>query len=174
LLLADLSYTYMSAIQMNIEPLASLDEILPVLTGCNLPIADIAVSSPPQFFGFRVAGAVVAVVGLEHFQSNGLLRSLAVSPGHRGRGFAKELVSFVESFAVSRGVESLFLLTNTADAFFIKLEYCPISRQEAPHAIQAIPQFLGLCPSSSAFLFKRIGRTHSAVHADTAPAALRL
>ena len=71
----------MSARQMNIEPLSSLDEILPVLTGCNLPVADISVSSPPQFFGFRVAGSVVAVVGLEQFQSVGLLRSLAVSPG---------------------------------------------------------------------------------------------
>lgn len=156
---------------MNIEPLSSLDEILPVLTGCNLPVADISVSSPPQFFGFRVAGSVVAVVGLEQFQSVGLLRSLAVSPGHRGRGLARELVSFVESFAQSRGVESLFLLTTTAEAFFVALGYGPASRQEAPHAIQATPQFSGLCPSSSAFLSKRLGRANPAVHAGSAPEA---
>lgn len=161
----------MSARQMNIEPLSSLDEILPVLTGCNLPVADISVSSPPQFFGFRVAGSVVAVVGLEQFQSVGLLRSLAVSPGHRGRGLARELVSFVESFAQSRGVESLFLLTTTAEAFFVALGYGPASRQEAPHAIQATPQFSGLCPSSSAFLSKRLGRANPAVHAGSAPEA---
>lgn len=142
---------------MNIEPLLSLDEILPVLTGCNLPVADISVSSHPQFFGFRVAGSVVAVVGLEHFQSVGLLRSLAVSPCHRGRGLAQELVSFAESAAISYGVESLFLLTTTAEAFFVKLGYCPASRQEAPQSIQATPQFSGLCPSSSAFLSKRVG-----------------
>lgn len=158
---------------MNIEPLSSLDEILPVLNGCNLPVADISVSSPPQFFGFRVAGSVVAVVGLEQFQSVGLLRSLAVSPSHRGRGLAQELVSFVESFAISRGVESLFLFTTTAEAFFVKLGYCPAPRQEAPQAIQATPQFSGLCPSSSAFMSKRVGRANPAVHADSAPAALR-
>lgn len=160
----------MSALQMNIEPLPSLDEILPVLTGCNLPVADISVSSPPQFFGFRVAGSVVAVVGLEQFESVGLLRSLAVSPGHRGRGLARELVRFVESFALSRGVESLFLLTTTAEAFFVALGYGPASRQEAPHAIQATPQFSGLCPSSSAFLSKHLGRASPAAHADSAPA----
>jgi amino-acid N-acetyltransferase len=163
----------MLAIQMNIEPLSSLDEILTVLTGCDLPIADISVSSPPQFFGFRVAGSVVAVVGFEHFQSVGLLRSLAVSPSHRGRGLAQELVRFVQSFAISHGVESLFLLTTTAEAFFVKLGYCPTSRQEAPQAIQTTPQFSGLCPSSSAFLSKRFGRANPAVHADSAPAALR-
>ncbi|WP_374495283.1 arsenic resistance N-acetyltransferase ArsN2 [Zoogloea sp.] len=156
---------------MNVEPLSSLDEILPVLTGCNLPVADISVSSPPQFFGFRVAGSVVAVVGLEQFQSVGLLRSLAVSPGHRGRGLARELVRFVESFALSRGVESLFLLTTTAEAFFVPLGYGPASRQEAPQAIQATPQFSGLCPSSSAFLSKRLGRANPAVHAGSAPEA---
>lgn len=156
---------------MNIEPLSSLDEILPVLTGCNLPVADISVSSPPQFFGFRVAGSVVAVVGLEQFQSVGLLRSLAVSPGHRGRGLARELVRFVESFALSQGVESLFLLTTTAEAFFVALGYSPASRQEAPQAIQATPQFSGLCPSSSAFLSKRLWRADPAVHAGSAPEA---
>ena len=156
---------------MNIESLSSLDEILPVLTGCNLPVADISISSPPQFFGFRLAGSVVAVVGLEQFQSVGLLRSLAVSPGHRGRGLARELVSFVESFALSQGVESLFLLTTTAEAFFVASGYGPASRQEAPQAIQATPQFSGLCPSSSAFLSKRLGLADPAAHAGSAPEA---
>lgn len=71
---------------MNIEPISSLDEIQPVLTDCDLPVADISASSLPQFFGFRVAGSVVAVIGLEQFQSAGLLRSLAVNPNYRGCG----------------------------------------------------------------------------------------
>jgi amino-acid N-acetyltransferase len=165
-------YTLVSP-SMNIEPLSSLDEIFPVLTGCDLPVADISASSPPQFFGFRVAGSVVAVIGLEQFQSVGLLRSLAVAPSYRGRGLAQELVSYVESFAASHGVESLFLLTTTAEPFFIKQGYRPTSRQEAPQAIQVTPQFSGLCPSSSAFLSKRVGRANPAVHTDSTPAALR-
>lgn len=141
---------------MNIEPLLSIDEILPVLTGCDLPVTDISESAPPQFFGFRVAGDVVAVIGLEQFESAGLLRSLAVTPDYRGRGFAQELVSHVESFAASHGIESLFLLTTTAEAFFKKLGYQPASREEAPPAIQGTSQFSGLCPSAAAFLFKRV------------------
>lgn len=143
---------------MNIEPLSSLDEILPVLAGCDLPVADISASSPPQFFGFRVAGALVAVIGLQRFQSVGLLRSLAVTSAYRGRGLARELVSHAESFAVSHGVESLYLLTTTAEAFFIKQGYRAAARQDAPASIRATSQFSGLCPSSSAFLSKRLGR----------------
>jgi amino-acid N-acetyltransferase len=147
---------------MNIEPLSSLSEILPVLTGCDLPVADISELSPPQFFGFRDAGSVVAVIGLDQFQSIGLLRSLAVTPGYRGLGLAQQLVRYVESFAGSRGVESLFLLTTTAEPFFLKLGYRPTSRQDAPQAIQVTPQFSGLCPASSAFLSKRLGLANRA------------
>lgn len=157
---------------MNIEPISSLDEIFPLLAGCDLPVADISASSPPQFFGFRVAGSVVAVIGLEQFESVGLLRSLAVTHSYRGRGRAHELVSYVESFAASRGVESLFLLTTTAEPFFRKLGYRSTSRQEAPQAIQVTSQFSGLCPSSSAFLSKCIRSADPAVHTDSATAAL--
>lgn len=141
---------------MTIEPITSLDEILPILTKCNLPVSDISASSPPLFFGVRVAGALAAVVGLELFESVGLLRSLAVSHLCRGRGHAQELVAYAESFAASHGVESLFLLTTTADAFFEKLGYTPASRQSAPQAIQTTPQFSGVCPSSSALLSKYV------------------
>lgn len=142
---------------MNIVALPSVEEVLPVLAGCDLPVADISAASPPQFFGVRFAGSPVAVIGLEQFQSVGLLRSLAVVPGHRGQGLAKALVSHAESHAAAQGVESLFLLTTTAAPFFIRLGYRPASREAAPPAVRATAQFSGLCPSSSAFLSKRIG-----------------
>ncbi len=141
---------------MNIEPLSSLDEILSLLTECNLPIADISAASLPQFFGIRDAGSLVAVIGMETYQSVGLIRSLAVSQAFRKRGLARKLVIFLESFAASHGVDSLFLLTTSAEAFFLKLGYSSASRQKAPQAIQATSQFSGLCPSSSAFLSKHV------------------
>lgn len=141
---------------MIIEPLSLLDEIYPVLNRCDLPVSDISTSSPPRFFGFRDAGAVVATIGLEHFHAVGLVRSLAVVPGYRGQGLAKELVAYVESHATSLGVESLYLLTTTAEAFFMKLGYRPALREEAPAAIQASSQFSSVCPASAAFLSKRL------------------
>lgn len=158
---------------MNIEQQSSLDEILPLLTDCGLPVTDIDAASPPQFFGIRDAGSLVALIGLEQFQSVGLLRSLAVTPSHRGRGLAQELVRHVEAYAASHGVESLFLLTTTAETFFSKLGYRPASRQDAPQFIQATSQFSGLCPSSSAFLCRQLERSDSALHANAASATLR-
>jgi len=121
-----------------------------------LPVADIASASPVQFFGIRSDGTLAAVVGLELYPPVGLLRSLAVAPPFRGRGFARALVRFAESFAASQGVETLFLLTTTAERFFLALGYLPASRVVAPEAIQATSQFTSFCPDSSAFLSKHV------------------
>jgi len=155
---------------MNIEPLSAIEEVLPLLAECALPVADISALSPLHFFGFRDRGGLVAVVGLELYPPFGLLRSLAVAPTFRGRGLARELVAFAESFSASQGVESLFLLTTTAEEFFVRLGYVPASRSIAPQAIKATSQFSGLCPSSSAFLSKHIAPVlaNPAVNTDLA------
>lgn len=139
---------------MHIEPLSSIEEVTALLTETALPVADVSVSSPLQFFGIRDGGTLVAVAGLELYPPVGLLRSVAVRSTFRKRGFARELVSFAESWAATHGAETLFLLTTTADPFFLGLGYLPASRDEAPSAIQATSQFSNLCPASSAFLSK--------------------
>lgn len=141
---------------MNIEPVSAIEEVLPLLAECALPVADVSASVPLRFFGVRNDGALVAVVGLEIYPPFGLLRSLAVAPTFRGCGLARKLVAFAESFSAAQGIESLFLLTTTAEGFFLRLGYLPTPRSSAPPAIQATSQFSGLCPSSSAFLSKGV------------------
>ncbi len=155
---------------MNIEPLPAIEEVLPLLAECALPVADISVSSPLGFFGVRDGGALVALVGLELYTPFALLRSLAVAPTFRRRGLARELVAFAESFAAAQSIESLFLLTTTAERFFLSLGYLPVSRSAAPQVIQATSQFSCLCPSSSAFLSKYVApvRANPAVNTDLA------
>ena len=155
---------------MNIEPLPSIEEVVPLLAECALPVADLSPSSLLHFFGVRAGGALVAVVGLELYPPFGLLRSLAVAPAFRGRGLARELVAFAESFSAAQSVETLYLLTTTAEGFLLRLGYSPASRSAAPQTIQATSQFSGLCSSSSAFLSKHVApvRANPAVNSDLA------
>lgn len=109
-----------------------------------------------QFFGIREGGTLAAVAGIEMLPPVGLLRSLAVAPAYRGRGMARLMVAHMESFAARHGVESLFLLTTTAESFFLRLGYEPVQRDSAPPAIRGTRQFSELCPGSSAFLAKHL------------------
>lgn len=143
---------------ISVEP--ALPEVISLLESSGLPVADIRPAPPIQFFGIHVDGKLVAVVGLELQATVGLLRSLAVAPAFRGRGFGREMVGFAESVAASQGVETLFLLTTTAERFFQTLGYRPAVRSEAPPAIQATSQFTSLCPAAAEFLSKQISQSH--------------
>ncbi len=138
------------------ESIGQLAEIGQLLSACELPISDLSLSRPVLFFGSRSETRLVGVIGLEVFGSVALLRSLAVAPSHRNHGLGTSLVAFAEAHAASLGIESLFLLSTTAEAFFTKLGYSPASREDAPAPIKATAQFSGLCPASSAFMCKRL------------------
>ena len=140
--------------QISREPVS--EDLIALLEVCALPVGDVALGGPTQFFGIRTEGALVAVVGLECYGHIALLRSLAVAPSVRGLGLAKSLVSFAESYASSNGIGELFLLTTTAEQFFLRRGYVPTSRIAAPTVIQATSEFTELCPASSVLLSKHM------------------
>lgn len=133
-----------------------LTEIKQLLSACELPTSDVSPSNSLQFFGCRSDAKLAGVVGLEVCGPVALLRSLAVAPSRRNHGLGKSLVTFAEAHAASLGVESLFLLTTSADTYFSKLGYSPASREAAPPSIKATAQFSELCPASSVFMSKRL------------------
>lgn len=140
---------------MHIIPLTSLEEITQLLAECGLPFTDIPAATP-LFFGIRETGTLVAAVGLELYPPSSLLRSLCVRTAFRHRGYARKLVAFAEAEAAARGIQKLYLLTETAAEFFIQLGYAATPRETAPPAIRATSQFTSLCPASSALLAKSI------------------
>ena len=95
-------------------------------------------------------------MGVELFGDVALLRSLAVSADARSSGMGTALVRHVESYAVSQGVRTLYLLTTTAEGFFARLGYASVAREAAPPAIRSTPEFAGICPASSAFMSKQL------------------
>lgn len=141
-----------------IEAIAEPREMLPLLAQCGLPVADIAPGAGQEFFGIRGADGLDGAVGIERYGTVGLLRSLAVRSDQRRRGLGRALVAFVEQYAASRGISSLFLLTTSAADFFTRLGYGIAVRDEAPPGIRETAQYSGLCPASSVFMSKTISR----------------
>ena len=125
-----------------------------LLTEADLPSSDITNEHLKHFFGCGPKERLSGVVGLEIYGTIALLRSLAVVQDCRGNGCGKALVAEVETYAHSRGVTEIYLLTTTAERFFERLGYTRTSREAAPEAIRRTREFTDLCPSSSAFMMK--------------------
>ena len=123
---------------------------------CDLPTEDITSELLKNFVAARKGAVIIGVVGLEISGKEALLRSLAVVEANRGAGIGMKLLTSIEDYARSRGVETLYLLTMTAETFFQKAGYAIIARSKTPAAIQTTSEFTGLCPETAICMQKEI------------------
>lgn len=125
---------------MNIEKLESAGDIVELLQECSLPVSDLKTDQRHVFFGGFDGGILKSCVGVELFDAMALLRSLAVRPSQRKKGMGAALVSHVETFCKSRGVQAIYLMTTTASPYFARLGYAPVSRESVPASIKVDPK----------------------------------
>jgi len=141
---------------MRIEPArrSDLAGIRWLLEYDGLPSSDLDDSAVESFLVCRDEKGVVAAVGLELVGRVALLRSLVVDREMRGQGLGGKLVAAAEALASRSEVESIYLLTTTAEEFFRTRGYRIVARAEAPAEIQRTTQFSALCPSTAVLMVK--------------------
>jgi amino-acid N-acetyltransferase len=130
-------------------------DIRALLDASDLPVQDLDEAG----IDFIVAvhrDRVVGVVGVEAFESSGLLRSLAVEVAHRNTGVAGRLADAAELHARDGVLCELVLLTQTAESFFARRGYEVIERNRAPDAVQSSAEFRSICPASAICMRKHL------------------
>jgi len=95
-------------------------------------------------------GSWVGIAGLEVYGKSGLLRSVAVDRRFRGMGQGRALVNAVLMNAKSKGVETMYLLTDSAEAYFVGLGFEVVERRDIDEAVKASVEFGETCASAVA------------------------
>lgn len=121
----------------------------------DLPHQDIRTGAG-QFFIAHDGPERVGAAGLEIDGENGLLRSVVVVDAKRGQGYGTALCDALEARARTNGVETLYLLTTTASAFFDEHGYDVIDREAVPPEIRETTEFAELCPRSATCMGKTL------------------
>jgi amino-acid N-acetyltransferase len=121
-----------------------------------LPSSDLTDAHMEHFYFCGSPSQPVGLVGFELCGPDALLRSLVVMPKHRSLGIGAKLVAHAEREAYAQGATAIYLLTTTAEAFFLRRGYIPAQRDLAPALIRSTKEFSSICPASSAFLIKRL------------------
>ena len=132
-----------------------LPHLLALLKHASLPTEDL-VDADVAFLVADSDGTMAGVIGLQPFGTDALLRSLAVAHDHRGQGIARRLVSELEAMARHRGIDTVYLLTQTAERFFLLQGFKALPRHEAPATLQSSAEFRSLCPASAVCMRKRL------------------
>ena len=128
-----------------------------LVDACGLPLGGLEHGFPR---GYVVAAdeILVGCAGVEMYDVAGLLRSVAVVPEGRGRGLGEQLTRNRIACARAMRLESLWLLTTTAAAYFERLGFAPIDRTAAPMSLQRSAEFAEVCPASATCMRLRLDR----------------
>ena len=125
-----------------------LDPVIELLVASKLPTDGV----PEAISNFVVAEGskgIVGAVGLEVYGRYGLLRSAVVASAWQGYGVGRALVGEILSQARIRAIDTLFLLTTTAENYFPSFGFVRIDRDEVPAELNESAELRGACPSSA-------------------------
>lgn len=97
----------------------------------------------------RETGQVVGCAVLEIYGTVALLRSVAVDSDARGRGLGWQLVEERLQEARRRGIQEVYLLTETAQHYFPRFGFRPIERSVVAPFIHASIEWTIDCPQTA-------------------------
>ncbi len=132
--------------------------IVALLGASGLPSADLSLPALAHFRIARDGNRIVAVGGIQPVGQVGLLRSVCVAPDHRSRGLAASLVATLEAEAMRLRLDTLYLLTNNAGAWFARAGYETLARIDAPASVRDTAEFKELCPDTASCMYKVLQR----------------
>ncbi len=115
-----------------------------LIASADLPTDDLDYEK--QFLiGYYDNGSLMATGGLEVFGPDAILRSLTVKLGSRNKSLGSNIVDDLLSKAREKGVQTIYLLTETARDFFKKKGFSEINRDDAPKQVKASQEFSVIC-----------------------------
>ena len=102
--------------------------------------------------GYYEGDQLVGTGALEVYEQFGLLRSLSVKLGIRGKSVGSTIATYLIDEASKRKLKSIYLFTETARGFFLKKGFVDSSRDQVPVAFQASSEYSHVCPTSAAVM----------------------
>jgi len=129
-------------------------KVIALLQESSLPVSDL--DEQKELFVLLQNNEVAGSGGLELFDKCALLRSVSVRKDLQGNGLGKFINRELEKISKQRGIDCIYLLTNTAKDFFSKEGYEAITRDEVPESITATSEFSSVCPSSATVMKKEL------------------
>lgn len=92
--------------------------------------------------------------GLEIYGDSALLRSMAISLEHQGKGLGTVLTEAMIKDARKKGIRKLFLLTDTAEDFFTRFGFRVVEREIIPEDVKTSIEFTKLCSAAPAMMLR--------------------
>ena len=134
-----------------IEDAESFEAFRSLLKSSGLPADDLDYKRD-LLVGYYEGEELVGTGGLEIYGPYGLLRSLSVKMGIRGKAVGSTITEYLLAEAKARKLKGIYLLTETAHGFFQKKGFEDVPREAVPHEVQRSQEYSSLCSESAAVM----------------------
>jgi amino-acid N-acetyltransferase len=135
-----------------IDDTEGFEAFLSLLKASGLPTSDLKYERD-LLVGYYEGNELVGTGGLEIHGDFGLLRSLSVKLGIRGKSVGSTITEFLLNEGQRKKLKGIYLLTETARGFFLKKGFTDVSRLEVPEDIKASTEFSSVCPTSANVMY---------------------
>lgn len=115
-----------------------------LLKSSNLPATDLDFRKD-LLVAYVEDDVMVGTGGLEIYGDYGLLRSLSVKLGTRGKALGTAITEYLVQQAKERKLKGIYLLTETARGFFLRKGFMDVTREEVPEPLKASSEFSYVC-----------------------------
>ena len=134
---------------------SDLPQVLGLLERLHLPLDGVREHLETMIVA-RANGHVVGAAAVELYADGALLRSVVVDSALQGKRLGHQLTDAALRMAHAHGADTVFLLTTTAETFFPKFGFEPITREQVPPSVQTSVEFRTACPASAVVMRKRL------------------
>lgn len=118
----------------------------------GLPYEDLDINKH-LLVGYYNEDELIGTGGMEIYGDYGLIRSISVADSFRGKQLGSKITYHLIAKAKESGLKGLYLLTETAKDFFLKIGFEVIDRKDAVVEVQLSSEFLHVCPSTAVSMF---------------------
>jgi len=135
--------------QQIVKSQKELDVLRNFLRLNQLPADDLRLADSLYLTYYDSSEELVGSGGLELYGDKALLRSLAVSQTIRSQSLGRQIMEDLLQQVRSKDIKEIYLLTQTALYFFLKLGFKEVNRGEVPDEIRNSTEFSQVCPGSA-------------------------
>lgn len=124
-------------------------QIAALLQAAKLPVDGVC-EHLSHFSVLEEGDQIIGAVGLEIYGQDALLRSMVVAEKNAETGLGELLYQTILREAKQAKLTNLYLLTETAEAFFAKKGFVRIDRATVTSPVAQSVEFISACPASAA------------------------
>jgi len=122
------------------------------LQSAGLPSEDVEVANN-LLFNYYKESDLVGTGGVEIYGNFGLIRSVSITESNRGKKLGSEITQHLIEASRKNHLKGLYLLTETAKAFFLKHGFQVINRDQVDDSVMVSSEFSHVCPVSATCMY---------------------